>query len=447
MLTVPGSTYRNCDGLSRRNFLQVGAPLLGLGLSSLLEREATADDGTRDRGKSLIVFWTHGGMSQQDTYDMKPDSPAEYRGPYRPIKTNVPGTIVGERFARQARVMDKIAQVRSVHHENGIHAPSAHWMQTGYFGPTLARIAAQYPSFGSVINKALGARSPHMPAYIAVPKAEAFGYQKSVYLGASFDPFEVGADPNSKNFKVPNLALPGGLELANVRKRRDLLTRFDSLRRDIDRTGVMDGLDAFKAKALEMVTGEEVRKAFEIDSEPDALRARYGRHQYGQSALLARRLVEAGARVVTVNTGYWDHHNDVHPNLEQHLPPLDAAMATLIEELDERGMLDTTLVLVMGEFGRTPKITTLPGSKTPGRDHWSSAMSILVAGCGTPAGQIIGATDKNGYTAVESIYGPENLVSSIYLKLGIDPNTILYNRVGRPIHLVSDDRPIKELMG
>ncbi|MED5399463.1 MAG: DUF1501 domain-containing protein [Planctomycetota bacterium] len=440
MLTVPGSTYRNCDGLSRRNFLQVGAPLLGLGLSSLLEHEATADDETRDRGKSLIVFWTHGGMSQQDTYDMKPDSPAEYRGPYRPIKTNVPGTIVGERFARQARVMDKIAQVRSVHHENGIHAPSAHWMQTGYFGPTLARIAAQYPSFGSVINKALGARSPHMPAYIAVPKAEAFGYQKSVYLGASFDPFEVGADPNSKNFKVPNLALPGGLELANVRKRRDLLTRFDSLRRDIDRTGVMDGLDAFKAKALEMVTGEEVRKAFEIDSEPDALRARYGRHQYGQSALLARRLVESGARVVTVNTGYWDHHNDVHPNLEQHLPPLDAAMATLLEDLDERGMLDNTLVYCAGEFGRTPLI-----NGHAGRDHWSNCFTVMLAGGGIVGGRNVGASERHGGGVLERPSSPLDVLATIYDVMGISLGTHYEDASGRPVSIVGSGRPIHEL--
>ena len=176
MLIVPGGSYRNCDGISRRNFLQVGAPLLGLGLSSLLEHEAVAAKETRDRGKSLIVFWTHGGMSQQDTYDMKPDSPAEYRGPYRPIATSVPGTVVGERFARQARVMDKITQVRSVHHENGIHAPSAHWMQTGYFGPTLARIAAQYPSFGS---------APTSNGSYDAPRYTDFWYPKASALGTA----------------------------------------------------------------------------------------------------------------------------------------------------------------------------------------------------------------------------------------------------------------------
>ncbi len=440
MLRVLGGGYRNCDGISRRSFLQVGAPLLGLGLSSVLEREAVSADATRDRGKSLIVFWTHGGMSQQDTYDMKPDSPAEYRGPYRPISTSVPGTVVGERFARQARVMQKIAQVRSVHHENGIHAPSAHWMQTGYFGPTLARIAAQQPSFGSVINKSLGARSPHMPAYIAVPKAEAFGYQKSVYLGASYDPFEVGADPNGKDFRVPNLSLPGGLALDIVRKRRDLLRSFDSLSRDIDRSGVMDGLDAFKSKALEMVTGREVRRAFDMNSEPDALRDRYGRHQYGQSALLARRLVEAGARVVTVNTGYWDHHNEIHKNLEQHLPPLDAAIAALLEDLDERGLLESTLVYCAGEFGRTPLI-----NGHSGRDHWSNCFTVMLAGGGIVGGRVVGASERHGGGVLERPTTPLDVLATIYDQMGISLATHYEDASGRPVSIVGGGLPINEL--
>ncbi|MBQ18004.1 MAG: hypothetical protein CMJ65_12850 [Planctomycetaceae bacterium] len=440
MLTLAGRTFRNCDGITRRNFLQIGAPLLGLGLPSLLRHEAGAADVTRDRGKSLIVFWTHGGMSQQDTYDLKPYSPPEYRGPYRPIATKVPGVVLGERFARQATVLDKMSLVRSVHHENGIHAPSAHWMQTGHFGPTLARIAAQYPSFGSVINKALGSRSPRMPAYIAVPQAEAFGYQKSVFLGASYDPFEVGADPNAKDFKVPNLALPGGLALKSVRTRRDLLAKFDTLRRDIDRSGVMDGLDAFKSQALEMVAGEDVRRAFEMEREPDALRDRYGRHQYGQSALLARRLVEAGARVVTVNTGYWDHHNEVHKNLEQHLPPLDAAIGTLFEDLDTRGMLDDTLVYCAGEFGRTPLI-----NGHAGRDHWSSCFSVMLGGGGLAGGTIVGASEKHGGDVQERPTIPLDVMATIYHAMGISLETHYEDASGRPVGIAGTGRPIQEL--
>lgn len=441
MLTLSGRTYRNCDGITRRNFLQVGAPLLGLGLPTLLRSEAEAAPGGRDKGKSLIVFWTHGGMSQQDTYDMKPDAPPEYRGPYDTIPTAVPGLVLGERFPAQARVFDRLSIIRSVHHENGIHAPSAHWMQTGYFGPTLARNAAQFPSFGSVIHKALGSRSAHMPAYVAVPKAEAFGYQKSVYLGAAHDPFEVGADPNSKSFKVPNLSLPSGLELKSVRARRNLLAKFDTLRRETDRSGVMTGLDAFKIQALEMVTGENVRQAFEIDKEDTKLRDRYGRHQYGQSALLARRLVEAGARIVTVNTGYWDHHNEVHKNLEQHLPPLDAAIGTLVEDLTDRGMLDDVLIYCAGEFGRTPQI-----NGHAGRDHWSNCFTVMLAGGGLKGGAVVGASEKNGGGVLERPTSPLDVLATIYHAMGIPLTTHYEDASGRPVSIVGTGRPVHELL-
>src|SRR5262249_9742727 len=236
---------------------------------------------------------------------------AEFRGPYRPIATAVHGIRITERFPRQARVMKRLSIVRSVNHQNAIHAPSAHWMQTGYFGPTLARNAPQKPSFGSVIARSRGANEQLMPPYVAIPKAEAFGYQGAVYLGAAYNPFEVGADPNSRDFRVPNLALPRELPLASIRSRARLLREFDTLRRDVDQTGTLEGLDSFKAQALEMVTGDRVRTAFDLSREDARLRDRYGRHLYGQGALLARRLVEAGSTCVTINTGYWDHHNDI----------------------------------------------------------------------------------------------------------------------------------------
>lgn len=199
-------------------------------------------------------------------------------------------------------------------------------------------------------------------------------------------------------------------------------------------------------QAVSLVTSEAARQAFEIDREPAAVRDAFGRTSLGQRALLARRLVEAGVPFVTLNNGGWDHHSNIFPAFRKQGQELESVVATLIADLDQRGLLETTLVLVMGEFGRTPKISTLPGAGTPGRDHWSSAMSVLVAGCGTPPGRVIGATDRNGYAAIENIYGPENLVSSVYLKLGIDPDKILYNSAGRPTHLVSDPRPISEIM-
>ncbi len=379
-------------------------------------------------------------MSQQDTYDMKPNAPAEYRGMYRPISTSVSDINVTERFPMQAKVMHQISQVRSVHHENGIHAPSAHWMQTGYFGPTLARNAAQKPSFGSVISRSLGAHSEHIPPYVTIPKSEAFGYQGAVYLGKAFNPFEVGMDPNSKNFKVPNLALPKGLSLKSVESRRELLNKFDTLNREVDKSGVIEGLDTFKTQALEMVTGERVRKAFDLSSEDSKLRDQYGRHQYGQSALLARRLVEAGSTCVTVNTGYWDHHNNIEKGLEQHLPPLDRAIATLIQDLDQRGMLNDVLIFCAGEFGRTPMI-----NGHAGRDHWSNCFTVMFAGGGMPGGRVVGASEKFGGGVVERTTTPMDLLATIYQTLGIPLDTHFNDASGRPTSIIDTGKPIREL--
>lgn len=442
MLQIEGNSFRNCSGIKRRNFLQIGAPVLGLGLSDLLRLEANAAEaGHPGSNKSLIVFWTDGGVSQQDTWDMKPEAPAEYRGFYQPINTAVPGVVFSERIPMQASVMDRISIVRSVHHENGIHAPSAHWMQTGYFGPTLARNAAQKPSFGSVIGRSLGSRQPPMPAYVSIPKAEAFGYQGAVYLGKAANPFEVGADPNADDFKVPNLSLPGGLTAGSVDSRRSLLRTFDTLRRDIDDSGVMEGLDTFKSQALEMVAGDRMRAAFDLTAEDADLRDRYGRHRYGQSALLARRLVEAGARCVNINTGNWDHHNDIEKGLEEHLPPLDRAIATLVQDLDHRGMLDDVIVYCVGEFGRTPRI-----NGHAGRDHWSNCFSVLLAGGGIHGGRIVGASEKWGGAVQERLVTPLDLLATIYHTLGIALDTHFEDASGRPVSIVGGGQPIHELL-
>lgn len=427
--------------ITRRNFLELGVPLLGLGLPTLLRQRAlAAAAGKPVNKKSLIVFWTHGGISQQDTWDMKPDAPSEYRGMYMPIPTNVPGISITERYPYQARVMDKLSIVRSVRHRNGIHAPSAHWMATGYFGPTLARNAAQRPSFQSIVSRALGANEPHMPPYVAIPKAEAFGYQKALYLGATYDPFEVGANPNTESFQVPNLSLPSGLTVNAVESRRRLLSKFDTLRRDIDNEGVLEGLDTFKAQALEMVTGKAVREAFDISREDPKLRDRYGRHQYGQSALLARRLVEAGSVCVTINTGYWDHHDKIKEGLEQHLPPLDQAIGTLVEDLAARGMTDDVVIYSAGEFGRTPQI-----NGHAGRDHWAPCFSVLLGGGGIQGGRIVGASEKWGGDVEERPATPLDVLATIYQALGIPLDTHFEDATGRPVSIVDAGRPIHEL--
>jgi hypothetical protein len=417
-------------------------PFLGLGLADFLRLDSqAADSGIPTSNKSLIVFWTDGGLSQQDTYDTKPDAPAEYRGMYQPISTGVPGIAVSEKLPQQANVMRHLSLVRSVHHENGIHAPSAHWMQTGYFGPTLARNAPQKPSLGSVIARSLGSRQPPMAPYVTVPKSEAFGYQGAVYLGKAFNPFEVGADPNAADFKVPNLTLPAGLNANSVAARRKLLESFDTLRRDLDESGVMEGLSTFKAQALEMVAGNRMRDAFDLGREAPELRDRYGRHRYGQSAVLARRLIEAGARCVNINTGNWDHHNDIAKGLEEHLPPLDRAIAALVEDLDARGLLNDVVIYCVGEFGRTPRM-----NGHAGRDHWADCFSVMLAGGGIQGGRIVGGSEKWGGGVRERLVTPGDLLATIYKLLGIPLDTHYEDASGRPVSIVGSGQPIDELL-
>ena len=430
-------------GMRRRSFLQLGAPVLGLGLADLLRHDAVAaESGHAVSKKSIIIFWTDGGLSQQDTYDTKPDAPSEYRGMYSSINTTVPGIRLGERCPEQAGVMEHLSIIRSVHHENGIHAPSAHWMQTGHFGPTLARNAAQKPSLGSVIARTLGTRQAPMPAYVTIPKSEAFGYQGAVYLGKAWNPFEVNADPSATDFKVPNLSLPEGLAAQTIDSRRMLLSSFDTLRRDIDSSGVMDGLDTFKRQALEMVAGDRMRAAFDISQEDAGLRDRYGRHRYGQSALLARRLVEAGARCVNINTGNWDHHNEIEKGLDEHLPPLDRAIAALVRDLQHRSLLDDVLIYCVGEFGRTPRM-----NGHAGRDHWADCFSVMMAGGGIRGGQVVGASERWGGGVHERMVTPLDLLATVYHTLGVPLETHFEDASGRPVSIIGSGKPIYELQG
>ncbi|MFN0197489.1 MAG: DUF1501 domain-containing protein [Planctomycetaceae bacterium] len=442
MMNQPHSSHDDRIRISRRAALTLGAPLLGLGLADLLRIRAEADETSppAKKQRSLIVFWTNGGMTQQDTYDLKPNAAPEYRGDYLPIDTNAPGVQITERFPRQAKVMDRLSIVRSVNHQNAIHAPSAHWMQTGYFGPTLARNAPQKPSFGSVIARVCGSPGSQIPPYVAMPQAEAFGYQGAVYLGAAYNPFVVGADPNAEGFSVPNLSLPKDVSLATAQNRAKLLKSFDSLRKDIDKRQVMAGLGTFKAKAIDMVTGDRVRDAFDISQEDPKLRDRYGRHQYGQSALLARRLVEAGSVCVTVNTGYWDHHDNIYKELENHLAPLDAAIATLVEDLTERGMLDDVMILCAGEFGRTPLI-----NGNAGRDHWSKCFSVLLGGGGLQGGTIVGASESRGGGVLDRPVSPLDILATIYAALGVPLDTHFEDASGRPVSITGAGKPIREL--
>jgi hypothetical protein len=398
---------------------------------------------------SCILIWLDGGPSHIETFDPKPDAPAEIRGECAAIQTKVPGTFFSENMTRLAAIADKLTIIRSVRHNQNNHGAGNHYMMTG--SPTRIPVSCGafvsfHPSMGSAVSSQRGAVNG-LPPYFSLPSATRSGGPN--FLGARHAPFVVSDDPNGKSFQVRDVTIPKGLDDVRANRRRQIRDDLDTLLRFQDRAAAdpVLGADENYQQALSLITSTAAQRAFEIHREPDSVRDAYGRNALGQRALLARRLVEAGVPFVTINNGGWDHHSNIFPAFKTKGRELEAVVATLIEDLEQRGLLDTTLVLVMGEFGRTPKISTLSGQKSPGRDHWSSAISILVAGCNTPPGQIVGATDRRGYAAIENVYGPENLVSSVYLKLGIDPNTILYNRVGRPTHLVSDARPIKEIMG
>jgi hypothetical protein len=440
--------HRNCEGMQRRDCLKLGlGSLLAGGFVNALRGRAIAGESTAPKS-SCILVWLDGGPSHFETFDPKPHAPAEIRGEFQPIQTKIPGAFFSENMTRLAAISDKLTILRSVCHNQNNHGAGNHYMMTG--APTRIPVSCGafvsfHPSMGSVVSAERGAPDG-LPPYFSLPSMTRSGGPN--FLGARHAPFVVSDDPNSKSFTVRDVTIPRELDDGRATNRQEMRRRLDQFVRFQDRAAAdpVLGADENYQQAVSLMTSAAAQRAFEIHREPDTVREAYTRSSLGQRALLARRLVEAGVPFVTLNDGGWDHHSNIFPAFKSQGQKLEAVVATLIEDLDQRGMLDTTLVLVMGEFGRTPQITTLPGSNTPGRDHWSSAISVLAAGCGTPRGQVVGATDSRGYAAIEKIYAPENLASSVYLKLGINPDKILYTSTGRPTHLVSDSRPIAEMM-
>jgi hypothetical protein len=392
-----------------------------------------------------------------DLYDMKPEAPAEYRGIWKPIRTRIPGFDITELFPKQAQVTDKFSMVRSLHHDTGDHFAGGHRMLTTKdMGVSGANNQPRFPSIGSIVARELGPRRRGVPAYVGVPHAASIGLNPGYFgahlLGAQHNPFQPGGDPNHPNFTVQNLNLARGLSMQQLEDRRSLVKHFDTVRQHLDRLPEAQVMDRFAQEAFDFISGPAARKAFDINKEDPKLRDQYGRHNWGQSTLLARRLVEAGSTFVTVHYGGWDHHWDLKAGMERYLPMVDSSVASLIRDLDERGLLETTLVVLCGEFSRTPKMNDggnggPPMSMgTPGRDHWGNSMFCLLGGGGVKGGQVIGSTDRLGTRPHTRPLTPANIHATIYEVLGIDPKLQLLDPSGRPVSVLDDPTPISELL-
>ncbi len=441
MLTFFGRSQRDCDGVDRRGFLKAGALSLGgITLADLLaQRSAAATTTAASHGQTSVIFVElGGGPSHLETYDPKPNAPIEFRGPLDSVATSVPGEYFSQYMRKQAKLLDKLAVVRSVRHGSQAHDPSSHLTQTGYLKRGQKAGLNEMPSFGSVAARLRGPNESGVPAYVAVPRIMRNG--GSAYLGTANNPFETINDPGKKNFAVRNLSLSGGLSVDRLEDRRTLLTALDSQRRMVDLEGSSEAIDDFTRQALEMVTGPRAQAAFDITKENDASREKYGLTDIGQSLLLARRLVEAGVTCVTVRFPGWDNHQKIAQAMKDRGPRYDQAMAALISDLYKRGMDRDVLVVSMGEFGRTPRV-----NRNAGRDHWGSVMSVLLAGGGLKSG-IVGASNSKGEIPVESPYGPENILAMVYRHLGIDPAQTFADLGGRPRHILEERNLIKELI-
>lgn len=440
--------HRYCDGLARRDFLQLGlGGLIGLGMTDLCRLRALGSEVPGQRGTAkqvnCILLWMDGGPTHYETFDPKPDAPKEIRGEFGTIPTSVPGTHFCEIVPHLAKAADKFTVIRSICHKDPNHGGGNHYMMTGAPTPVPVNCGAFvtfHPSFGSVVSHQRGVLEG-LPAYMSIAQMSRSGGPN--FLGPSHAPFVVGGNPNNKGFRVRDVVLPPAISDGRAQTRQDLREALDRMVRLRDK-GAEDpamAFDSYYDQAMDLVTSPKAQAAFDIEREPDAVRERYGRNDLGQRLLLCRRLVEVGVSFVTCYYGGWDHHENLFSALkDKHMPKFDQGLAALITDLDERGLLDHTLVIALGEFGRTPKV-----NEKAGRDHWPHAMSVLMAGAGIPRGQVVGATDRQGYYASEKIYSPEDFAASLYTKMGINPAQVLHTSSGRPVQLVNGGRLIKEL--
>ena len=460
-----------CPGpVSRRSFLQMGATG-ALGLGAIEKARASIQGSHPDT--SVIFVWLPGGPPHMETYDMKPDAPLDYRGEFRPIRSNVPGIDVCELLPLHARCADKYTLVRSVHHTFADHGGGHKRFLTGRIPATPTGFVNDAPCVASLASKVLEqkANPSGLANYIVtgngrVNNVDTFSFG-SAYLGSATHPFAISADPNEEGFEVKNLSIVDGVTPRRLDDRVSLLKGIDRLRRDLDSSGAIDSLDALNGKAISMVTSPKARKAFDLSKETDAVRDRYGRHEWGQRALMARRLVEAGVSWVTVvmenpyasgikmpdyGTYNWDSHAvncHLFNDARIRLPLYDRVITALVEDLHARGLNKKVLLVVTGEFGRTPRINERPGTKTkiaqPGRDHWPRAMSMLLSGGGMQTGQVVGSTNSKGEEPKERPLTPNDLWATVFRHLGVDYEKSFDDLTGRPMPILPFGSPIEEL--
>jgi hypothetical protein len=441
--------------LSRRELLRVGGiGLAGLSLPSLLRAEEARGDGQRATARSIIFLYQWGGPSHLETFDLKPEGPPDSRGEFTPIRTNVPGTYICEHLPRLANIADRYAIIRSANHTFKTHNAPAYYALTGHAPPVddirLRDTPDLFPAFGSVVDR-LKPGPKDVPTFVAMPTVIRDGSispgQHASFLGKAHDPLLILQDPNGADFRLPELSLPQAVSVGRLQERRELLKILDRQVRTIERSAVARGIDAYHERAFSMLSSPKVKKAFDLSQESAAQRAAYGRNTYGQCCLLARRLIEAGVRVVTVyysrsSGGFsWDTHKDNFNELRTTLlPTTDHAVSALILDLEQRGLLAETLVVWMGEFGRTPKINA-----DAGRDHWPGVYSLLMAGGGIRRGIVYGASDEGGHYPIERPVKPENIHGTMYHALGLDPATEVRDYLNRPFTVAGE--PIYELFG
>ncbi|WP_020475436.1 DUF1501 domain-containing protein [Zavarzinella formosa] len=431
MLSFLGKRQTFCDGLHRRNFLKLGAFGTGLTLADMLRLQATAAPSnslsSSGRPKSAIMVYLPGGPSHMDMYDLKPDAPSEFRGEFKPINTNVSGIQISEHFPMQAKMMDKMSIVRSLV-ANDEHSDS--YVMTGFTEQVnRAAVQGQHPSFGSVMSRVRAGQSD-IPPFVSL-RGMSIGCEPG-FLGVAHRAF------TSEGTGLDNLRLRNGAA-AKLDDRKNLLTSFDTIRRDIDKGTTMGGMDAFTGRAFDMISTGTVHKALDLKNEDPRVLDRY---KNVEMFLKARRLVEAGVGCVTLSYGGWDTHSANFTTLKKQLPELDRGIANLIQDLHDRGMEDDVVTIVWGEFGRTPKIN----SSEAGRDHWSPAMSALVAGGGLKMGQVVGSTNARGEHPKDRPYKVPQMLATLYQAIGIDPSMTFQNGTGRPMYILDNRDPVSELL-